>query len=69
MRNFQSIVFIWNQTHGKISKSTFVYLKTEKTFNKSITKFYNGNDVKVIAAELRLTKMRPTSVYKKHNLL
>ena len=69
MRNFQSIVFIWTQTHGKISKSAFVYLKTEKTFNKSITKFYNGNDVKVIAAELRLTKMRPTSVYEKHNLL
>ena len=31
-----------------------------------ITNFCNGGDVNVIAAELRLTKMRPTSFYKKH---
>ena len=34
------------------------------TMNRIITKFYNGDDVNVIAAVLRLTKMKPTSVYK-----
>ena len=37
--------------------------------NGPITKFYNGNDVTVIAVELRLNKTRPTSFYKKHKLL
>ena len=44
-------------------------IKTEKTLNRSITKFYNGDDANVIAAELRPTKTRPTSFNKKHNLL
>ena len=44
-------------------------IKIEETLNKSITKLYNGNDVNMIAAELRLTKMRPTSFNKKYNLL
>ena len=44
-------------------------IKTEKTLNRPITKFYNGDDVNVIAAELRLAKTRPTSFNKKHNLL
>ena len=44
-------------------------IKIEKTLNRPITKFYNGDDVNVIAAELRLTKTRPTSFNKKHNLL
>ena len=39
-----------------------------KDFNRPITKFYNRDDVNVIAAELRLTKTRPISFYKKHNL-
>ena len=43
-------------------------IKIEKTLNRPITKFYNGNDVNVIAAELRLTKTRPTSFNKKRNL-
>ena len=30
----------------------------EKILNRLITKFYNGNDVTLIAAELRLTKTR-----------
>ena len=41
----------------------------EKILNRTITKFYNGDDVNVIAAELLLTKTRPTTFYTKHNLL
>ena len=40
-------------------------IKIDKTMNRTITKFYNGDDVNVIAAELRLTQMRPTSFNKK----
>ena len=39
------------------------------TFKRPITKFYKSDDVNIIAAELRLTKTRPTSLYKRHNLL
>ena len=44
-------------------------INIEKILNRPITKFYNSDDVNVIAAELRLTKTRLTSFYKKHNLL
>ena len=44
-------------------------INIEKIVNRPITKFYNGDDVNVIAAELWLTKMRPTYFDKKHNLL
>ena len=44
-------------------------IKIEKILNRSITKFYNSDDVNVIAAELRFTKTRPTSFCKRHNLL
>ena len=44
-------------------------INIEKILKKPITKFYNSDDVNVIAAELRLTKTRPTSFYKKHNIL
>ena len=44
-------------------------INIEKILNRPITKFYNSDDVNVIAEELRLTKTRPTSFYKKHNLL
>ena len=44
-------------------------IKIEKILNRPITKFYNSDDVNVIAAELRLTKTRPASLYKRHNLL
>ena len=44
-------------------------INIEKILNIPITKFYNGDDVNVIAAELRLTKTRATSFYKKNNLL
>ena len=43
-------------------------IKIEKTLNRPITKVYNGDDVNVIAAELRLTETRPTSFNKKRNL-
>ena len=43
-------------------------ISIEKILNRPITKFYNRDDVNVIAAELRLTKTRPISFYKKHNL-
>ena len=44
-------------------------IKIEKILNRSITKFNNRDDGNVIAAVLRLTKARPTSLYKRHNLL
>ena len=44
-------------------------INTGKTLNRPIAKFCNGDDVNVIAAELRLTRMRPTSFNKKRNLL
>ena len=44
-------------------------INIEKILNRPIAKFYNSNDVNVIAAELRLTKTRPTSFCKKHYLL
>ena len=41
-------------------------INTEKILNRPTTKFYNGDGVNAIAAELRLTKMRsqqmPTDV-------
>ena len=39
----------------------------EKILNRLITKFYNSDDVNVIAAELWPTKTRPTSFYKKQS--
>ena len=44
-------------------------INIKKILHRPTTKFYNGNDVNVIAAELRLTKTRSISFYKKHNLL
>ena len=44
-------------------------MKTEKILNRPITKFYNSDDVNVIAAELRLTKTRPTSLYKRQSFV
>ena len=54
-------------TVWKIHTSSLI--NVEKILNRTITKFYNRDDVNVIVAELRLTKTRPTSFYKKHNLL
>ena len=42
---------------------------TENNLNRPITKFYNGNEANVIAAEIRLMKTRPTSFYKNYNHL
>ena len=56
----------------KITKWQFARIHTssliniEKILNRAITKFYNGDDVNVIAAELRLTKTRLTSFHKKN---
>ena len=44
-------------------------INIEKILNRPITKFYNSDDVSMIAAELRLIKTRPTSFYKEDNLL
>ena len=38
----------------------FARIRTSSPINK----YYNGDDINVIAAELRLTKMRSTSFYK-----
>ena len=64
-----SRVLISNVTIQFARIHTSSLIKTEKTFNRPITKFYNGDDVNVIVAELRLTKTRSTSFNKKHNLL
>ena len=44
-------------------------IKIEQILNRPITKSCNSGDINVIAAELRLTKTRPTTFYKRHNLL
>ena len=44
-------------------------IKIEKILNRPITKFYNSDDVNMIAAELRLTKTRPHSLYKRKSFL
>ena len=44
-------------------------INIEKILNRPIVNFYKSDDINVIAAELWLTKTRPTSFYKKHNLL
>ena len=43
---------------------TVPLINIEKTLNRPTTKVYNDNDINVIAAELRLTKTRPSSLYK-----
>ena len=40
---------------------TSLLINIEMMLNRPFTKFYNGDDVYVIAAELRLIKTRPTS--------
>ena len=40
-------------------------INIEKIFNRPIINFYNDDDVNVIAAELRLTKTRPTFLQEK----
>ena len=52
-----------------LSESISTLINIEKFLNKPITKFYNSDDVNVIAAEIRFTKTRPTSFHKKYNLL
>ena len=44
-------------------------INIEKILSRPIVNFYKSDDINVIAAELWLIKTRPTSFYKKHNLL
>ena len=60
---YQNVVLLLLRVH------TSSLINIGKTLNRPITKFYNSDDVNVIAAELRLTKTRPTSFCKKHKLL
>ena len=43
--------------------------QNENILNRPITNFFNGDDINVIAAGLRLTKTRPISFCKKYNHL
>ena len=43
--------------------------KIEKILNRCITKFYNSDDVNMIAAKLLLTKTRPHYLYKRQSVL
>ena len=76
---FPSIVRYWlrNISFDNISNTraiqfarihTSLLINIEKILDRPITKFYNSDDVNVIAPELRLTKTRPISFYVKHNL-
>ena len=65
--SFSSLHFL--KQSARIHTSSLI--KIEKILNRPITKFYNSDDVNVIAAELRLIKTRPTSLYEriKYNLV
>ena len=64
---FDSIKDTKHVQFARIHTSSLINI--EKFLNRPITKFYNGDDVNVIVAELRLIKTRLTSFHKKHNLL
>ena len=49
----------------RINPSSLINI--EKNLNRLVPKFCNSDDVNVIAVELRLTKTRPTSFYKKQS--
>ena len=55
-------------THFARMQASFL-INIEKILSGPITKFYNDDNVNMIAADLRPIKTRPTSFYKKHNLL
>ena len=71
--------FLQNTIFSLISASSphvqFVRIHTssliniDKILNRLITKFYNDDDVNMIAAELRLTKMRSIPFYKKQSFI
>ena len=52
---------------GRIQPSYLINI--EKILNEPVTKFDNGDDANVIAAEFRLTKTRPTSLYEKQSFI
>ena len=58
---------LYNEQFARIHTRSLI--KMEKILNTPITKFCNSDDVNGIVADLRLTKMRSTSFYKRHNLL
>ena len=49
----------------RINPSSLINI--EKNLNRLVPKFCNSDHVNVIAVELRLTKTRPTSFYKKQS--
>ena len=73
-RRYFTVIVQLGKSSGEVSMMQFTRIHTslliniENILNRPIAKFYYGDDVNVIAAELRLTKMRATSFYKKHNL-
>ena len=54
----------WSLVYSIWRIHTNSFMNIEKILNRPITKFYNGNGVNLIEAELRLT-----SFYKKQNIL
>ena len=54
----------WSLIYSIWRIHTNSFMNIEKILNRPITKFYNGNGVNLIEAELRLT-----SFYKKQNIL
>ena len=79
-RQFQLMIVIINMNKNDINdlqtrtkQFAIIHIRSliniEKILNRPIAKFYNSDDVNMIAAELRLTKKRQTSFYKKHNVL
>ena len=73
-RSYFAIVVHLEKSSSEVSMMQFTRIHTShlinivNALNRPITKFYNGDYVNVIVAELRRTKTKPTSFYKKHNL-
>ena len=53
---------LWQLQFARTHTSSVINIG--KILNRPITKFYNSDDVNVIAAELRRTKTWPSSFYK-----
>ena len=53
---------LWQLQFARTHTSSLINIG--KILNRPITKFYNSDDVNVIAAELRRTKTWPSSFYK-----
>ena len=62
LEKYQNEYYLQTQ-FARIYTSSLINI--EMMLNRSFTKFYNGDDVNEIAAELWLIKTRPNSFYKK----